>query len=428
MAEQNRPIANSARCLVALALSAVSGAGALRAEGDPTDVLPFRAIELSLRLDKSVYVLGEPIAVYARLVNPHTQPVKAHDSWGWFRRGGARWQGGDVELCVYLTRGGKSLDLKRPYGMPYGLRTAGRPCPIPPGGVRRAKQLIVYGDPRASAFLSGGEVQINLEFRGLGLPQETVTSNRARIAIDKPQGRDADAFRWLSQRRLLPYLGYHTFLAPLDERLTDGLKAFLAQFAETAYAPYVRWALGQAYFYRKQYAEARPVFAELAEEHAKLSIAEDALFLVAECHRRLKQPVEADRLFREVVRTYPQTPASDDAQEALAELARLPEMFYRDDRRLDVQIEYAFPQLTSMEDALRRVSQLGGVSLRLAPELRGMAISTGPNPQADTLRGFMAKYQHHELHWVREHDGAYRLVRASAASSGAGAPGRNADR
>jgi hypothetical protein len=152
------------------------------------------------------------------------------------------------------------------------------------------------------------------------------------------------------------------------------------------------------------------VLRKLVEQHPKSSVAEDALFLVAESHRRLNQPVEADKWFREVTRRYPETPAADDAESALEELARLPEMFRRDDRRLDVEVKYSFPQLTPMDQVLKVISQMGGVPLRVAPELHGMAFKSGPQVRTQTLRTFMGGQHGRSTAWVPEPDGGYLLV------------------
>jgi Tetratricopeptide repeat len=111
----------------------------------------------------------------------------------------------------------------------------------------------------------------------------------------------------------------------------------------------VRFALSQAYFYRQKYWNALEESRHVAHHHAKSCLAEDALFLAGESHRRLNDPVQADKCFREVITRYPDTPAADDAEAALADLADLPEMFRRDDRRLDQLVTYHFPKLTPLE-------------------------------------------------------------------------------
>jgi outer membrane protein assembly factor BamD (BamD/ComL family) len=124
------------------------------------------------------------------------------------------------------------------------------------------------------------------------------------------------------------------------------------------------------YFYRERCPEAIQTLRRLAEGYPKCSVAEDALYIVAESYRRQKDLPEAQKWFREVLKRYPDTPASDDAQAALEEIARDPTMLFREDRRLDVTITLNIPPGAPIEDVLQWVSVSSGVPFHVAPELR----------------------------------------------------------
>jgi len=379
------------------------------AEGDWKDALPFSKLDLSLRLGKTEYVQGEPIAVYARLVNAHAKPVRAHDRWGWFHRGGTRWEGGEVWLYVELVRDGTTFDLNQPYGMPHATQTPPRASLLPAGAVRRAKQLIVYGDAQVDRFLAPGTLDMTAKLRGLGLPQDFVTSNCVRTSIRAPVERDAEAFDWLRQRKLLPYLGYLLFVREeAKDTQRQSFRLFLDKHGDTAYGPYASFGLGQMYFYSQRYAEAIEVLKGLVERHPKCSVAEDALYLVGECHRQLKNLAEADGWFREVLKRYPDTIAAEDAKAMLAEIAREPAMLFREDRRLDAKITFEVPTATRAEDAFKVVSRLSGVALRVSQGLGDVRCYGGQRTQ--TVRAFMAEFDRGRHRWLREDHGGYRLV------------------
>jgi tetratricopeptide (TPR) repeat protein len=287
--------------------------------------------------------------------------------------------------------------------MPDGSTTPPPPALIAPGAKLRAKEVLVPAGDRAKAIQTGGSVEILARFRNVK-SNEAVDSNAVRITIKQPQGRDADAFQWLQEHKLIGYLGYITYFRGDN----SDFKAFLAKYANTAYGPYAFFGLGETHFHRKEYKEAIEVFERFVERYPKSAVAEDAAFLVAECHRLQQKIVAADRLFRDVIKRYPDTPTADDAQEMLAELAQHPDMLFPNDRRLDVRFTCDSGGSLSWEEVFKRVSQVSGVPLRVAPELRNRSIKS--NLSDRSLRPFMHFFTVLKAQWVAEPDGGYRLV------------------
>ncbi|MCR4415623.1 MAG: tetratricopeptide repeat protein [Thermoguttaceae bacterium] len=401
--------------VVATPCLAVGGWGMVvaAADGGPdrAEVLPFARLELTARLDQGTYVAGQPLGVYARLANRNALPAQAHGSWGWFRRGGTCWQAGDVYLAVELTREAKSLRLLRPYGMPWAGKTGAQARRIPAGGVWQAKQFLVWGDSKMDEFLAAGELELRVTFRGPGASHEALASNGVKIVQKAPAGMDAAAFRWLSERKLLPYLGYHLFMDKRQEaRVAEEFEAFMAGFPETTYTPYARFALGQAYYYGRQHLKAIGCFEAVARQYPKFSLAEDALFLLAECHRVRSQPATMAWALREILRRYPETPAAEDAEEILTNVRRYPEVLFPDDRRLDQRVACAFGDGNMpLEEAFVLVGRMTGVPLDVAPELRGRWKEGGSENRS--LRRFMVAQlvRRNEYVWVPTTDGGYRL-------------------
>ena len=420
-------------CYLGAAIHATAGAFLAIACADVPleNSTPFSRLSFSARAASSTCLIGEPVALYLCVANREQLAANAHERFGWFRAAGLEFNSGEpCYLRVVVTADGKT-EPYRPYLCPYTITPPPPPARIAPGTTMRAKILLVGSGtvrfripanasipagshvriPYRSPLQSPGDFSISAEFRNVGSTEEVIETRRIPLTIKAPEGKDADAYKSLCDRGLLPYLGYLLFLRGCFQHDdVRRLAEFRHDYAQTRYAPYAAFGLGQMHFYRKEYAEAQHVLRNLVEQHPKSSVAEDALLLVGESHRRLNRPVEADKWFREVIRRYPETPAADDAESVRQELARLPEMFRRDDRRLDVEIKYSFPELTPMDEVLKVISQLGGVPLRLAPELRSMALKSGPQMRTQTLRAFMGAQHGRSTAWVPEPDGGYLLV------------------
>lgn len=382
--------------------------GVKAAEEEAKAPLPFSELRLSLSVGATKFLLGEPIAVYVELTNPNRAPVLAHRAFSWRRQGGAGFGDGEGYLLLILSRDSEVEDF-RPYGMPDATPQPPPPALIEPGAVLRTKELLVGEGPVGRSIQSVGTVQIAARFRDTRTRRdELIASTPVRVTIVAPEGRDAEAFQWLRERRAVRYLGYLYFGKLKRDEQEKALKAFLEKYPQTTYSPYAAFGLGQTYFWRKQYAEAIEVFKDLAKRHPNSSVAEDALYLAAESCRNMKNPMEADRALRELLKRYPDTPAADDAKIALAEIAREPEMLFHEDRRLDAMITFEVPAFTLAEDAFKVVSRLSGVRLRVSPGVWDVRCSGGQRTQ--TVRAFMAEFDRGRNRWLREPDGGYRLV------------------
>jgi hypothetical protein len=382
--------------------------GVKAAEEEAKAPLPFSKLRLLVSVGATKSLLGEPIAVYVGLTNPTRAPVLAHRAFSWRGQGGAGFGDGERYLRLILTRDSQVEDF-RPYGMPDVMSGPPRPALIEPGAVLRTKELLVGEGPFGRSIQSVGTVEIAARFRNARARwDDLIASSPVRVTVVAPEGRDAEAFQWLRERRAVHYLGYLYFGKLKREEQEKALKAFLEKYAQTTYSPYAAFGLGQTHFWRQRYAQAIQTFKDVAERHPKSSVAEDALYLAAESYRNVKKPVEADQTLRELLKRYPDTPAADDAQAALAEIAREPEMLFHEDRRLDAKITFEVPAFTLAEDAFKVVSRLTGVPLRVSPG--GWDLRCHGGQRTQTVRAFMAEFDRGPHRWVREPDGGYRLV------------------
>jgi tetratricopeptide (TPR) repeat protein len=186
------------------------------------------------------------------------------------------------------------------------------------------------------------------------------------------------------------------------------LRGFLAEFPQSVYTPFARFALAQGYLRRKQYSEAASLFHELAERHPHAPVAEDALFLLGECCRLSGQAAKAAWAYREVVRRYPETPAATDALETLTDVRGYPEMLFAEDRRLDTEISFPPNEIVAFETAVATASRLTGLVLEVRPEDRRPWICR--DAQKRPLRSFMADWASRENGiWTPTATGGYRL-------------------
>ncbi len=395
------------RCpLLLAALGSGTACASEELASDATGPLPFSSFRLVLRAGRDVYLVGEPIDVYAELTNPHDRPVQGHRSFGWFLDGGTHWSGAQFDLRLQVAYGGKRF-MHHPYLMPLDNIPPPPVRLIGPGAKRVAKLLILGHRSDAAAFFAPGKMVLFAEFRD-AISEEKTSSNELTLLIRPPEGQDAEALEWLRQRNAIWYLGYHYFV---KRAFTDAelqlIEEFLSRYPTSAYAPYAHFALGQMRFYRKEYEKAAEVFKVVVERYPRSSIAEDALFLVAFSHDTRAGRAAAEASYEEVLNRFPDTVAAQDAARHLAGMRRVL-MHDSSDPRLDRPVTYDFPKNTPLAEALEVLIAQCGVPLRVDPELHGKPVEgRGTRPVGE----FLFEAGLHEA-WLREPDGGYRLVPA----------------
>ncbi len=406
------PVRLGCAMFVMQALTGVCGSAAA-ADVGKTDALPFAELRLTLRASQGEYVMGEPIAVYAELANPHPVPVEGHNAFGWYADGGRYWYlGAENTLPIKLCADGRRFDPRyRPYRLPYMDGGLGEVTLLGPGFKRVAKMLLVGHDGDPEALLFSGELKMQVEFHHMKCG-EKIASNPLCVTLRAPQGDDAEALRWLRAREWIACLGYagvpRNAQGLPDEKQIAALKSFLEKHGKTVYGPHAHFLLGRMHFFRKEYRQAIDAFQLLVERHPNACIADDALYLVGESYclaDQRKHRAEATRWYREVLQRYPGTAAAQSAQRMIASLGEERPILAWKDPRLDAKITDQFASGTPVGEVLPGIAAKTGVPLRVAPELWGCDVG---GRGSETLREFMFWVNPHDT-WVREDDGGYRL-------------------
>ena len=409
----------SRRCWlgVAAATLALAGVASRQRLAASEEVLPFSKLELAVRTDQTDYVVGQPIALYAELANRDSQPVDAHEFFGWDYRGGAlRRPKGEDFLVVEIAWGRGRYQRYVAQNATIDESPPLPASPMAPRTTRKCKVLLVGAGQGAVPLTKPGTLQIRAEFRHVVGQDQKIVSPPVRVSLRQPRGEEIHAYYWLCDRNMLSFLAHrvHHGCHELD---IVALRGFAERYAETVYAPYARFGLGQMCLEKKQYEEAIGIFEDLVKRHPKASLAEDAAYLLGECYVQQHKPVEAARCFEEVIRRYPGTPVAQDAEEGLTRLADYWEMLFPEDKRLDVKVNLDFLQPTTLAEVLKVLSVRTGVPFRAAPDFEDRSFWVA-FPRQFPLRRFMASQRLSFTEdrrvqagaWVREDDGGYRLV------------------
>ena len=135
---------------------------------------------------------------------------------------------------------------------------------------------------------------------------------------------------------------------------------------------------------------------------------EQATIIMQDAFYEVKDYSEGLRKLKELIRRYPSSPYAVIAKQHLTKIGD-PEFnqLFPDDRRLDQQITYEFPQVTPLEEVLTRFSKQTRVPLSLAPDLKRQSLRS--LRLTETLRNAMKGLIGSKSKWIREGDG-YKLV------------------
>lgn len=391
------------RGLACLLLSVSAATLKIEAAEAKPKLLPMGELKLSLRAAKSEYLLGEPIALYATLTNPHDQPAWGPKCFGWRR---------DIE--VKLTRDGRCLLWDDSYGAPAGYPgEPPTPQPMPAKSTARAKRLVFCAGEVAPLLSSPGPIQITATQRIMfwkTRESQSVTSNPVEILIREPKGVDAEAYQWIREHNLVEYLGDLLYLRErLKETHLQAFRALLKKYPKSTYAPFAAFALAQKQLFDEKYPEAVESLIRVADEYPKSAVAEDALAGAAAGYWKQGKFVEAHKKYLELIRRYPDTQPESYIKAAMDQFAQYPGMLFYEDRRLDAKVRIEMSVGMSTADIAAKISETIRVPLRVTPELQ-KHVSPVSQVVEGTARSAMEFTRGSRGEWVREPDGGYRLV------------------
>jgi len=368
----------------------------------------FSELRLSASADQKEYLLGQPIAVYIELANPHEKPVKGHEQFGWFLQAGTEWSpNGQRMLQLELSRDGAEFRRYLPSRTAIPFLEAPPATWIPAGSVWQTKILLTPGDEKATALQGKGKARIRAVLWNVG-HRDNTTSDIVEVVIRAPEGMEANAHDYLMAQGLRPLLGrLYWYQRSMAAETVTALREFIRKFPNSAYAGYASFALAQKLFYDGHYVEAEGLFKRVREEFRQPSLADDALFLAAECRFQLGDLEQAERAYTEVVNRYPNTALRKEAGQMLAKIEQQLGPF-RNDPRLEVMVTYEAKDPISWAVLVREISRQTAIPLSVDPRLVRRTIVSIQNSKS--LREFMRDLTL-DTHWIPDGEG-YRLVPA----------------
>jgi len=313
-----------------------------------------RSLKLTIATPREKYLLGEPVPLRGALRNVGKEP---------FRELRADLPVRHHALDIVLSEDGVH------FGKELRLSSGGK--------VKRTRQtlnpneewvfevrVVWTGDrPSRLAIERPGEhfVKVGYPLMSRGMGQRVVVeSNVLRVVVVAPEGDDLKVWDQINRPDFVYFLDSGMGRAEVARQAFDLVRTF----PKSGYQDALRHALGAYYEQRR----GRPTGVQ-GQQGPDL---EDI--------RRLLGIPKADQ----------------------------PAPVFPQDRRLDVQVGYHFPEQTPLAEVLKLISQLGGVPLRAAPELEVRTLATIPRQWS--LRESMRSLEDSQSAWVREEDGGYRLV------------------
>jgi hypothetical protein len=195
-------------------------------------------LNLSIAVDKTAFIVGEPVPVHFTLTNTSSASVT-----------------GNFELTFRSARLGVMITPQN--GNPYALVSlatqvgqtedaALRPTTLAPGQSVTTTQLISY-DVNLGGFAlpSPGTYMLAATFfYDAHDYNNRVDSNALTISVTQPTGADVDALAFLTTNNLQLFLTPEGALSPTDLVSDQSLRMFLTMHAGSTYAPYARAGLG----------------------------------------------------------------------------------------------------------------------------------------------------------------------------------------
>lgn len=253
--------------LLASVFLTVIGVGNISAQKVPEGGY-FDGMRFEVALDKSTYVLSEPLMVSFRLTNEtdaikHLYPPNfVHDSVLLVRHGGET-----------STIGSLSNNT----GGSYRFERILRP-------METIAVVESFGSGLAHAFFpEPGTYQVQFVLHS-GNALETITSNRVSVTIQSPVGLDKDAFDFMQKHQ--DFFGLSSW-GPTNEKTRSLLEAFVGMYGESVYGEDAILSLGTCYLVREEFDKAKAEL-EKIQVSKRESIATEAKRLLAEIGNKKK--------------------------------------------------------------------------------------------------------------------------------------------
>ena len=281
-----------------------------------------------------------------------------------------------------------------------------RPAPLPPGSFSVFSIILLY-DWHDEQFIFGspGDYEIQVHY-WLDLEdeknerKEKLVVGKTTVKVLDSKGKDAG----LWQQIILS----GSIMGSKQDGALQKVKNFVEQYPRSPYRPYALAILGNVYgsitqeevtttkriAYLQEVLENYPQFAWKDEAAARLY---GLLMNEGE--------VEQAQKFAKVILDDPQAPLRIKRQVEQFQ----PSVIFPQDKRLDQQVTYNYPQQTPYTEVLAELSRQTGISLSLHPDLkkRSRASLETMEPLRETMRSLGS----YKALWIRDGDG-YKLIPA----------------
>ncbi|HMJ08549.1 MAG TPA: hypothetical protein VK468_06070 [Pyrinomonadaceae bacterium] len=209
------------------------------AQAGPNQTGRFSDLSLKITSPRESYLLLEPIPVIFQLRNNTNGPIAGHGSF--------RFSCSAVEMFVRNPMG--QIQTIRPLSL-YKARCVSKDHNIPPRAQTQYTELLNLDLNRY--FVSTGIYGIQAVFHSANGP-ELVRSPWLTISVTQPEGNSLAAYEFLKQGTDLS----RVFVRHETEEQRTFFEAFLANYADSPYSPYIRFNLAEYYMFSGDWDKAK---------------------------------------------------------------------------------------------------------------------------------------------------------------------------
>ena len=273
--------------------------------------LPLR---LEVRLNKSVYIVGEPIIVNLKITNLGTETVEGI----WFSyvntlRYEIRTVKGEnlVPLFVYYSFYHRDVTLWRRQMQPQDAVTTAMDVML--GDIVEVSpdyERVEFHDSQmgqASTHLKEGVYSIEVSHK-LPKPLKGLMSATAKFQVRQPTEREKVALGLFHPR---PYEVYNhkaqvikTKTAAIEECLVS-YQQLCRDYPDTVYAPYAAYYIGRLWQNQQKWADAITQYESILRKYPAFPLKADLLYYLCACYLDSMEKNQARQLFHELKREFP---------------------------------------------------------------------------------------------------------------------------
>lgn len=309
-------------------------------------------IQVHLKPEKEKFLIGEPVRFTVTVKNNSQQDIEA---WVMALK---------YQMQIFIS-GGKGFD-RYEDGMQEAVRIIPSTETLKPGGTESYPFKVLYSswmkapEKDKLAFPLAGTYCIQVKYP-LFPDRKMFKSNIVHITVEKPTGDDAKVWQKINQPTMLRFLQSGRLLTD-EEDIPVELADLLEKFPKSGYAEELKRTLRWHYDQKK------------GGMHSETLKSDPWM-------QRLRKLLDI-------------------------KLEKDPGLF-PEDKRLDVKIQYHYPNPTPFGDVFRDISQQSGVRLELDPAFKAHTLNS--ISISETLRKFMVDRTANIAKWIKDGEG-YKLV------------------